>query len=368
MKTCSSSRSTWEKPTARRRAASSGATGGPSSIVTGWNSARVARAAVPAVLLAVASGVLPGAPGWGAGDNGLPPAAAEAPFVRVLGTAQDGGFPHAACEHEACRKARDGEVPRRLVSSLAIVLPASREVFLIDATPDVREQLDALRDVRNLPSDRVDRAPVDGVFLTHAHLGHYTGLAFFGFEAVHTRGLPVWTTPRLADYLRANGPWSQLVDLGNIELRALAADQPVTLGSGVSVTPFLVPHRDEFSDTVGYRIDGPNATVVFVPDTDKWSTWSPSLLDRLDGVDVALLDGSFFSADELPGRSVEEIGHPMIGRTMDLLQERVATGELRVDFIHLNHSNPALLEASEARSEIEARGFAVTADGRRYGL
>ncbi len=329
--------------------------------MTGWTDARVSRLAIPAMLCALASAALVDAPNPDASEKEAPLASADSPFVRVLGTAQDGGFPHAACEHEACRRARDGDMPRRLISSLAIVLPASREVFLIDATPDVREQLDALRDVRDLPSDRVDRAPVDGVFLTHAHLGHYTGLAFFGFEAVHTRGLPVWATPRLAGYLRANGPWSQLVDLGNIELRALAADQPVRLGSGVSVTPFLVPHRDEFSDTVGYRIDGPNATVVFVPDTDKWSTWSPSLLDRLDGVDVALLDGSFFSADELPGRSVEEIGHPMIGRTMDLLQERVATGELQVDFIHLNHSNPALLDASEAEREIEARGFAVTA-------
>lgn len=329
----------------------------------GWTSPGAARVVAPILLLALVLGAAGSAAQDGAGHS-----AAQTPFVRVIGTAQDGGFPHAACEHEACRLARDGEEPRRLVSALAIVLPASGEVFLIDATPDLREQLDALRDVRDLPADRVDRAPVDGVFLTHAHLGHYTGLAFFGFEAVHTNGLPVWATPRLAGFLRGNGPWSQLVELGNIELRTLASDTAVSLGSGVSVTPFLVPHRDEFSDTVGYRIDGPNRSLVFVPDTDKWSTWSPTLIDRLEGVDVALLDGSFYSADELPGRSVEEIGHPMMGATMKLLEERIAGGELQVEFIHLNHSNPALLETSDARREIEARGFTVTVEGRRYGL
>ena len=113
-------------------------------------------------------------------------------------------------------------MPRRLISSLAIVLPASREVYLVDATPDVRRQIDLLADVRDAPAGQVDRAPVDGVMLTHAHLGHYTGLAFFGFEAVHTSGLPVFCTPRMADYLRSNGPWSQLVAIGNLELREVA--------------------------------------------------------------------------------------------------------------------------------------------------
>ncbi len=302
---------------------------------------------------------------------GESPATAEAtrdPFVRIVGTAQDGGFPHAACEHRACRDAREGVTPRRLVASLAIVLPASRRVFLIDVTPDVREQLDLLRDVRSLPDDRVDRSPVDGIFLTHAHIGHSTGLAFLGFEAVHTRRLPVWATARMGDFLANHGPWSQLVDLGNIELNTVVPDESVDLGDGVTVTAFPVPHRDELSDTVAYVIAGPRRKLLFVPDTDKWSTWEPSLLDRLDGIDVALLDGSFFSARELPGRSVEEIGHPLIGTTMDLLQERVASGALEAVFIHLNHSNPALVAGSAERRQLESRGFTVAHEGRELEL
>ncbi len=294
--------------------------------------------------------------------------APRGPFVRVLGIAQDGGFPHAACEHRACRDAREGRAPRHLVASLAVVVPAEETVFVIDASPDVREQLDLLRDVRDLPADRVDRAPIDGLFLTHAHIGHYLGLAFFGFEAVHTSALPVWATAPMADFLRGHGPWSQLVELGNIELRTLRPEAAVAIGGGVTVTAFNVPHRDELSDTVAFRIDGPRRTVLYVPDTDKWATWEPSLPERLSDVDVALLDGSFYSADELPGRSVEEIGHPMIGTTMELLQAQVAGGELEVIFIHLNHSNPALVTGSPERSAIEDRGFSVAVEGLEIDL
>ncbi|MCZ6726382.1 MAG: MBL fold metallo-hydrolase [Acidobacteria bacterium] len=305
---------------------------------------------------------------WATHGQAEPVPTERGPFVRVLGTVQDGGLPHAACEHAGCRLVREGRAPKRFISSLALVLPETRQVYLFDATPDLREQLDALRDVRTLPIDRVDRAPVDGVFLTHAHIGHYLGLAFFGFEAVHTTALPVWATPRMSRFLSTNGPWSQLVETGNIALRPLPLDRAVELAAGVSVAAFAVPHRDELSDTVGFRIEGPNRSLIFVPDTDKWATWEPSLLERLTGVDVALLDGSFFSADELPGRDVTQIGHPMIGRTMGLLQERVTAGSLEAFFIHLNHSNPALLADSAERREIEARGFAVAQEGQEFGL
>ncbi|NIS30268.1 MAG: MBL fold metallo-hydrolase, partial [Actinobacteria bacterium] len=94
--------------------------------------------------------------------------------------------------------------------------------------------------MRQPAAGRVDRAPVDGIFLTHAHLGHYTGLAFFGFEAVHTKDLPVHATPAMADYLRSNGPWNQLVEIGNIRLVESDPSRPVELGQGVSVTPLRV--------------------------------------------------------------------------------------------------------------------------------
>jgi pyrroloquinoline quinone biosynthesis protein B len=282
---------------------------------------------------------------------------------------QDGGLPHVACTCVRCERARREPAFRRHVASLAIHLPAGNKVFLIDATPDLGEQLEAVRQLRGrAPLGRVDRAPVDGVLLTHAHIGHYLGLAFFGFETVHTQGLPVWASPRMAAFLRANGPWSQLVTKGEVELREVRPGEPVALGEGVTVTPLQVPHRDEYSDTMAFFVRGPRRTVLYVPDTDSWRAWPRPLTEVLRGVDVALLDGTFYSLDELPGRAVSAIGHPLITETMDLLQPLVAAKKLAVAFTHLNHSNPALEPESPARKAIDSRGFRVLAEGEEIGL
>lgn len=300
-------------------------------------------------------------------ENRAAPAPPTSPYLRVLGTAQDGGLPHVACSCERCDKARQDPDRRRWIASLGLVLPTVNKVFLIDATPDIRPQIDLLADVRQPPEDRVDRAPVDGVLLTHAHIGHYLGLAFFGFEAVHTQDLPVWGTPRMIEFLQSNGPWSQLIEFGNI-LPTVLPEGGFDLAGRVRVEAVPVPHRDEFSDTVAYLLSGPEKTALYVPDTDAWTAWDPPLLEILDGVDIALLDGTFFSLDELPGRSIEEVKHPLITVTMDLLAERVRDGALEVYFTHLNHSNPALEPTSEARRVIEDRGFAVLTEGQELLL
>ncbi len=296
--------------------------------------------------------------------------------VRALGTAQDGGLPHAACTCERCEAARTDHARRRFVASLAIIASppepdAASLVYLIDATPDLREQLDLLRDVRDAAPAQVDRAPVDGVLLTHAHIGHYAGLAFFGFEAVHTRDLPVWCTPRMAAFLRANEPWARLVRIRNVEAREAPPGAAFELPGGVRITPVQVPHRDELSDTVGFRIEGPSRTVLYVPDTEPWRTWKPPLPDPItlfDGVHVAIIDGTFFSPDELPGRPVTSIGHPLMTETMDLLQTRVTAHTLEAYFTHLNHSNPALDPSTDAARLIESRGFRILRDGQELDL
>jgi len=206
------------------------------------------------------------------------------------------------------------------------------------------------------------------VLLTHAHIGHYVGLAFFGFEAVHTQGLPVHCSAGMARFLRRNGPWSQLVEMGNVTLLELRPDRPIELGDSVTATAWSVPHRDEFADTVGFLLRGPTRSVLYVPDTDSWEAWDPPFESRLSGIDVAILDGTFFSTDELPGRAVGDIGHPLIQASMDRLQPLVARGALDVYFTHLNHSNPALDPASPEREEIERRGFHVLNEGQVFPL
>jgi pyrroloquinoline quinone biosynthesis protein B len=291
---------------------------------------------------------------------------AAGPEILVLGTVQDGGFPHAGCPCARCQSARADPKLRRRIASLAL-RSAGGQVFLIDVTPDIREQLDALRVLAPRSAD-FDRSPVDGVLLTHAHIGHYTGLAFFGRESISTRDLRVYCTPRMADYLSTNGPWSQLVRLRNIALERVEPGGTVELADDLSVQFVRVPHRDEYTDTVGFRIAGPRATVLYVPDTDGWGRWNPGLLDALDGVDWALLDATFYSMDELPGRDPSEVPHPPVTSTMELLGPLVRAGRLRVAFTHLNHTNPALDPTGPERAAIEAAGFGVLEDGQRLPL
>jgi pyrroloquinoline quinone biosynthesis protein B len=278
------------------------------------------------------------------------------PFIRVLGTAQDGGFPHAGCPCARCAAARRDPALRRRVACIALVL--SDRVLLVDATPDLPEQLELLGDLRG---ERA-RCPVDGLLLTHAHLGHYLGLAYFGPEAIASDRLPVHCTSRMASFLRENGPWRQLVTGGHIDLRPLTPGTPVELGDGVHVTAHAVPHRDEWSDTVAFLVRGPDTRVLYMPDTDPWDAWTTPVTALLDDIDVAILDGTFHTSDELGARDQTSVGHPPMVDTMDLLQDRVDRG-LRVLFTHMNHTNPALDTGSAARREIERRGFDVLDDG-----
>lgn len=282
--------------------------------------------------------------------------AAPRPYTVVLGTAQDGGQPQAGCRKACCAQGRHAAV-----SSLALVDPASGRWWLFDATPDLREQLAHMRTIAPACS-------LAGVFVTHAHIGHYTGLMQFGREVMGTHDLPVWAMPRLRDFLTTNGPWSQLVRLEQIALQPLAADASVTLGDSLRVTPFRVPHRDEYSETVGFRIEGPRGAVVFLPDIDKWERWDRRIEDALAGTTAAYLDGTFFDASELPGRDMREIPHPFIVESLARFAPLTPSDRARVRFIHLNHTNRAAIDGSAERRAIERAGLRVATEGERVTL
>lgn len=290
------------------------------------------------------------------------------PKVVVLGTVQDGGMPQIACTDARCTAARKNPALRRNVASLAIDFPKTDHTYLIDATPDFGEQMEKVHTFRHHPEGRVDRMPIDGVLLTHAHIGHYLGLAFLGFESLNTKDMPTWCSPRMAEFLRTNGPWSQLVKLKNIDIHEFEIGKPFPLEEGVTVTPIKVPHRDEYSDTMGFLIKGPHKSLFYVPDTDTWTTWQTPVTEILKDVDYALLDATFYSPDELPDRDVTKIKHPLVTVSMDLLEPLVKKGRLKVYFTHMNHSNPALDEGGPARKAIEARGFRVLAEKDEFAL
>jgi pyrroloquinoline quinone biosynthesis protein B len=282
------------------------------------------------------------------------------PVVRVLGSVQDGGLPHSACDCARCERARSDPASARLVSSLGVIFPAEGLRFLIDATPDIRPQLHAL--------GAVGRRPVDGMLLTHAHIGHYLGLAFFGFEATHAERVPVYCTPELAEFLRTNAPWDQLVRLENIVINELDHGETIELHPDLSVTVVAVPHRDEYADTVGFILQGPERSLLYVPDTDAWAAWDPPLPELLDGIDIAIIDGTFYSLDELPGRDISAVSHPLISDSMDLLEPLVKSGKIEVRFTHLNHSNPALDPEGEEIGSIRERGFDVVREGEEFPI
>jgi pyrroloquinoline quinone biosynthesis protein B len=279
----------------------------------------------------------------------------DAPYVVVLGIAQDGGYPHAGCNRDDCADAWRNPRLRRRVASLAIVDPQSHQRWLIDATPDFPSQLRTLDEL----APRAPSVPLlDGILLTHAHIGHYLGLAQLGREVLGAKAVPVFAMPRMRDFLEHNGPWDQLVRLHNIDIRPLEADRAIALNARITVTPIVVPHRDEYSETVAFLVRGPAHAILWLPDIDKWEKWATPLESILERVDVAYLDGTFFDASELPGRDLREIPHPLMTETMT----RLARSPLgaRVRFIHLNQSNP-LLRTKRA-------GYTVARDGERRPL
>jgi pyrroloquinoline quinone biosynthesis protein B len=262
----------------------------------------------------------------------VPAAAPQSPGnweLVVLGIAQDGGMPHPGCTKSPCIDVYAGTRKAEKVSCVGVVNRDTGATYMFDATPDFTAQLYALTG---------GPAP-DGIFLTHAHIGHYPGLMYLGKEAMAAQGVPVYGTQRMCYFLAHNGPWSLLVDNGYIALHTLTPGKPVDLGDGLRVTPMLVPHRDEFTDTVGFLIEGPRARIVFIPDIDKWEKWDQDVHDLANEVDVLLLDGTFGSLDELPGRDISQIPHPLMSETRELLEGTSA----QLWFIHLNHSNPALV-------------------------
>lgn len=233
---------------------------------------------------------------------------------------------------------------------------------MIEATPDFKRQLLALYRI----AGGAQRPVLDGIFLTHAHIGHYTGLMFLGHESLGAKEVPVYAMPKMTEFLIANGPWSQLVRYGNIALQPLVAGEAVAVADGVAIEPFLVPHRQEFSEVVGFRIIGPKRSVLFIPDIDAWEQWDAQgvrIEELIKSVDVAYLDGTFFANGEIPGRDMTGFPHPFITHSMRRFSTLPPTERAKIRFIHLNHTNPALLQASEARRAIEAAGMRVAEEG-----
>ncbi len=280
----------------------------------------------------------------------------EKPYIIILGIAQDAGYPQIGCDKDCCKKVYEGKATKQMVSCIAIVDPVSKQKWIIDATPDLPEQIKLL--------DHYQPGDLSGILLTHAHIGHYTGLMYLGREAMNANRVPVYAMPRMVDFLTNNGPWSQLVNLHNIELKKIKADSIIQLNERITVRALLVPHRDEFSETVGYIIRTKERSVLFIPDIDKWNKWEKDIREFVEQTDYLLLDGTFYKEGELPGRNMAEIPHPFIEETMRLFADLNAVEKRKIEFIHFNHTNPLIRDDSKESKEVRDKGFKLARPGQ----
>ena len=277
----------------------------------------------------------------------------SSPYIIILGTIQDAGSPHMGCEKSCCISLFKNPDPNRKVVSLGLVDPLEKKYWLIEASPDFITQC---RDLKTISKFEHAKSP-DGIFLTHAHIGHYTGLMYLGKESYNSKNVPVFAMTRMKGFLIKNGPWSQLFKINNIKINNINHQEEIKLSNNLSITPFLVPHRDEFSETVGFKINGPKKSVLFIPDIDKWGKWNKNLIKEIKRVDVALLDGTFYDNKEVNNRNISEIPHPFIVETMDLFKEEKNSEKFKINFIHFNHTNPLLDSNSAALIRLKESGF-----------
>ena len=251
-----------------------------------------------------------------------------------------------------------------MVVSLGLVDPYENKSWMIEATPDFPRQAKLLK---NYCSINQKETP-DGIFVTHAHIGHYIGLMYLGKEAMNSNKVPVYAMTRMKGFLMMNGPWSQLMKMSNIRFNNINNERTIRLSKQFKITPFLVPHRDEFSETVGYKIKGPLKSALFIPDIDKWGKWNKDIVEEIKKVDYAFIDGTFYNEKEINNRDISQIPHPFVIESMEMFKDFSKTEKAKVYFIHLNHTNPLLDKNSPESIKVKNAGFNIARPNQIFTL
>ena len=277
-------------------------------------------------------------------------------IIHVLGIAQDGGYPHAGCNKLCCTSIWSKPELHRLPSSIAAIDLKQKQFYLFDITPNIKDQLYHLNQYN---------CQLAGIFITHAHIGHYLGLMDLGLEVMNTQNIPVYVMPRMKNFILNNQPMLQLVENNNIELIQINHNQNI-LFNNLSIVPFEVPHRNELSETVGFRLLINNNSIVFLPDIDDWNSWEVDLESLVMDNDLLFLDGTFYNKSEINSRDVSKIPHPEIIDTMARLSKLSKSYKKRVHFIHLNHTNDALRKTTSRYKNIIESGFSISEQNQTF--
>jgi pyrroloquinoline quinone biosynthesis protein B len=275
--------------------------------------------------------------------------------ISILGTVQDGGIPHLGCEKSCCKNSFNKGFSKKRVVSLGISDLKENKNYLIEASPDISFQLNDF--LKN------GKKTLHGIFITHAHIGHYSGLINFGKEVLNSSKMPLYLMPKMTEFISSNGPWSQLVEQKNVELKKIFNEKEEKLTNDLSIIPLRVPHRDEYSETVGFKIIGPKKSALFIPDIDKWDKWDTSIVNLISEVDYAFLDGTFYDTQEINNRNIEEIPHPFIIESLELFKDLKESDRNKIYYIHLNHTNPLLNSQSKEYKHVVSNGYNVAVEG-----
>ena len=288
----------------------------------------------------------------------------ENKFILSLGTAQDGGFPHVGCNEKCCLRAINNPDLQRLISSIAIIDKNNQKFWIIDISPDINNQLRFIKE----HIDEVKNPFFAGIFLTHAHIGHYAGLLNLGLEVMNLSNLPIYVLPRMKLFLENNLIFKQLIDNKHIILKSINEGYNIELVNDISIKPFLVPHRNELSETAGFKIKSRNSSIVYIPDIDCWEDWNISLNDLLLENDVLIIDGTFYTKDEIKERDIKKIPHPSIVETMKLTEDNMISQKNKIYFTHLNHTNKAIIKNTTEYKNIITSGYNILEDKQIFSL
>jgi len=280
--------------------------------------------------------------------------------MMVLGSAQDGGLPQFGARTPLDQAARSGSIPRRYSSCVALVADDGR-TFLLDFGPDVKAHEEVLLGHPAM-EHRTGRGLIDGIVITHAHVGHYAGLIHLGREIDAADAVPCWVTPGMGRFLRAEAPWRFAIEQAHLKIHEHEPPAAFSPWSDLEISLIPVPHRHEASDTVAISVNG---AALYLPDIDSWDDW-PAAGEVIADHSVALLDATFWSAEELPHRDISKIKHPLVPDTLQRFGHLV--GDTRLILTHLNHTNPICDPDAVEHGAVISAGFEVALEGLTFEL
>ena len=306
--------------------------------------------------------------------------------ILVLGSAAGGGFPQWNCNCEGCRRARSGDPAARprTQSSLAVSGGDGRWV-LLNASPDLGAQI--LANPALHPQGAIRHSPISAAVLTNADIDHVAGL----LTLRESQPFAIYATERVHKVLAANSVF-RVVNPELAPRRTVTLDQPYVPADAngdplpFEIEAFAVPGKIALyledpsaagfgsvaEDTVALRVrdNGSDAEFFYIPGCSAMPAW---LADRLKGAPLVLFDGTTWTDDEMiragtGTKTGQRMGHMAMSGPEGSIAAFKTLGVRRKVFVHINNTNPALLDDSPERAAAEGAGWEIAQDGMEFTL